>query len=333
MFKQLKAKIVFTSLLVFGVVFTGTMGYILLEGYTFLEALYMTITTIATVGYGEVKPLSDSGRIFTILLIVINIGVVAYAISSISSFFLDGHFAEFYRLNKMKQRIARLNNHVVVCGFGRNGKEACATLKRHGIPFVVIEKEESGFNDHDFGDVLHYIIDDATHEHVLMEAGVDRARALIATLPSDSENVFVVLTAREVSKNILIISRASLDTSVSKLRRAGANNIIMPDKIGGAHMGSLVINPDVNEFIDLVTGQSGSNIHIEEISLKDLHSLHGSTIKELNIRHATGVNVVGLKKSDGTYIINPEVDLALEQDMKLILLGTKEQMNRLKKMN
>jgi voltage-gated potassium channel len=331
MFKQLKARIVYASLLVFGVIFTGTVGYMFIEGYTFLEALFMTVTTIATVGYGEVKPLSDAGRVFTILLIIVNLGVFAYAISSISSFFFDGHFAEFYRLNKMKQRIARLNNHVVVCGFGRNGKEACATLKRHGIPFVVIEKEESSFDDHGFGDNLHYIIDDATNEHVLIEAGVERGRALISTLPSDSENVFVVLTAREVSKSILIISRASLDTSVSKLRRAGANNIIMPDKIGGAYMGSLVINPDVNEFIGLVTGQSGSSIHIEEVSMRDLKSLHGSTIKELNIRHATGVNVVGLKTEDGSYIINPEVDLPLSQNMKLILLGTREQMNRLKK--
>jgi voltage-gated potassium channel len=329
---RLRSKILFSISLIVSVVAIGTIGYQWIENYSWLQALYMTIITISTVGYGEVQTLSDEGRIFTIILIISNIGIFAYSISSISSYFLDGYFFKNYRLNKMKQRIAKLNHHVVVCGFGRNGKEACHTLKRHRIPFVVIEKEEGAFDDQDLGDALHYLIDDSTHENVLLEAGVERARALVTTLPGDAENVFVVLTARELNKNMLIISRASLDTSVSKLRRAGANNIIMPDKIGGAHMASLVINPDVKEFIDLVTGQSGSSIHIEEMSLRDLSHFHGSTIRELNIRHTTGVNVVGLKREDGSYVINPEVDTPLLEGMKLILLGTEEQMKRLRQM-
>ena len=327
---MLRSKIVFSISLIVSIVAIGVIGYQLIEGFDFLQALYMTVITISTVGYGEVKTLSDYGRIFTIFLIVTNLGIFAYSISSISSYFMDGHFFINYRLNKMKQRIEKLSGHVVICGFGRNGKEACHTLNRHRIPFVVIEKDETAFNDHDLGDELHYLVDDSTHENVLLEAGIERAQALITTLPGDAENVFVVLTARELNKGVLIISRASLDTSVSKLRSAGANNIIMPDKIGGAHMASLVINPDVREFIDLVTGQSGSSIHIEEMALKDLSHYHGSTIRELNIRHTTGVNVVGLKHEDGTYLINPEVDTQLNLGMKLILLGTKEQMKRLK---
>lgn len=331
--RRLKNRLLFALALLLLIIVFGTVGYVLIEDYSWLEALYMTIITMATVGFQEVRPLSDAGRIYTIVLIVTNLGTFAYSISVISAYFMEGDFFKNYKHNKMKKRIAELSGHVIVCGFGRNGREVCYTLKRKGIDFVVIEKNKSQLEEAQEAGELIYIEDDATHEHVLKEAGIGRARALITALPDDAANVFVVLSARELKDNLLIISRASNDTSVSKLRRAGANNIIMPDKIGGAHMASLVSSPDVKEFIDIISGQEGSAIQIEEMSLLDFQGKwNGLSIKDLNIRHMSGVNVIGLKLPDGQYVVNPEVNYPLTRDMKLILLGTREQMDRLRTM-
>ena len=309
----------------------GVVGYILIENYSFLEALYMTVITAATVGFQEVKPLSESGRIFTIILIVTNLGIFAYAISIITGTIADGNFFELYKINKMKNKIAEMRNHVIVCGYGRNGKEACVMLKRNKIKFVVIENKKELTEEDSLNEDFYFLNEDATKDETLLSAGIKNARGLITTLPNDADNVYAVLTARELNHSLTIISRASTDSSVKKLKRAGANNVIMPDKMGGAHMASLIIHPDVKEFLDLISAQSDSEIKIDEMTLKKINQkFKGNTIDELGIREKTGVNVIGLKNEDGTFTVNPSVDQYLKGDVKLILLGTREQMNKLK---
>lgn len=330
---KLRYRIFLALLLILIPICVGVIGYMVLEEYTFIEALYMTVITVATVGFQEVKPLNDAGRIFTIFLIITNLGIFAYAISFITSILIQTDFFEKYKMNKMKNKIASLHGHVIVCGYGRNGKEACEMLKRNHIKHVVLESKKELNEELLSNENFYFLNEDATQEQSLLNAGIKNARGLITTLPDDADNVYVVLTARELSQKITIISRASNDNSVTKLRRAGASNVIMPDKIGGAHMASLIIHPDVKEFIDLISVQSDAEVKIEEMSLKRIkEKISGNTIDELNIRNSTGVNVLGLKKADGTYIINPEINQKLDEDVKLILLGTREQMNKLKQL-
>jgi voltage-gated potassium channel len=303
----------------------------MIEQYTFIEALYMSVITIATIGYGEVRPLTDGGRIFTIVLIVTNLGVFAYALSLITSILVQNEFFDNFRTNKMRNKIASLRNHVIVCGYGRNGKEACEMLKRNGIKHVVLESKKELTEESSHHDDFFFLNEDATKDESLIDAGINYAKGLITTLPNDADNVYVTLTARELNQRLTIISRASADASFSKLKRAGANNVIMPDKIGGAHMASLIVHPDVKEFIDIISGQSGEAVQIEEIMIEDIRKkFSGSTIKEMNLRFATGVNVIGLKNKDGSYTVNPDIGISIDDGVKLILLGTVQQMQKLK---
>ncbi|MCA0428080.1 MAG: potassium channel protein [Bacteroidetes bacterium] len=325
-------KLLSVLLLILVPVSIGVTGYMLIENASFLDALFMTITTVATVGYGEVFPLSDAGRIFTIFLILSNLGIVVYALSLLGRFVAEGHFFEHWKLKRMKDEIARLQNHVIVCGFGRNGQAACETLRKNGLKYVVIENRmeliQHGLED---ASLEFYLNEDATHDETLLHAGINNARGLITTLPDDASNVYVTLTARELNANITIISRASAPASLSKLKRAGANNVIMPDRIGGAHMASLIVLPDIKEFIDVISGQGGADVQLEEYKVEKLQKgFPGNTCRDLGIRVITGANVIGLRNPDGSYEVNPDIDRKLSPDDKLIILGSNAQMQKLR---
>lgn len=242
----------------------GTAGYIIIENLSFLEALYMTVITISTVGFAEVKPLSEAGRIFTIILILLNLGLFTYFVTLLSRFFSDGEFSKLYKQIKMENSINHLQQHVIICGFGRNGKESAQILFNNKIPFVVLEQKNEKETDLGF-EVDHFLKGDATKDGALLEAGIKNARALITSLPVDADNLFVVLTAKQLNPNIQVISRASQDSSVNKLKIAGADNVIMPDKIGGAHMATLVMLPDVMEMLSIMSTQSNDHFRIAEI--------------------------------------------------------------------
>ncbi|HET6991689.1 MAG TPA: potassium channel family protein, partial [Bacteroidia bacterium] len=245
------------------VIFIGTVGYMIIDPrFDFLDALYMTINTIGTVGFREVHPLTAGGEIFTIFLIITGFGTFAFAISSLTSYVLSGEFREYYRITRKLSAIEKLSGHVIICGFGRNGKQAAHILKKHDRRFVVIEQKKEVVDaiTHKYSDLV--LEGDSTQDEVLEKAGVHRASALITTLPIDADNLFIVLSARALNPKLVIISRASDDNSDKKLKTAGANNVIMPDKIGGAHMASLVLKPDVIEFIDHITGQGGPDINL-----------------------------------------------------------------------
>lgn len=309
----------------------GTIGYVVIEDYSFFDAFYMTVITVATVGYEEVHPLSNDGKVFTTFLIITSFGTFAYAVSSITRFVLDGEFNELFKNRKLSATIDKLSGHIIICGYGRNGRQAAQVLKRHKKRFVVIEKNIAitGAMTHQYNDLV--ITGDSTQDEILIKAGIHRASALITTLPVDADNLFIVLSARNLNKELTIISRASEDNSDLKLKIAGANNVIMPDKVGGAHMASLVTKPDVIEFIDMVTSESSENISLEEIALEGINpELKGKTLKDLEIRNKLGANIIGFKTNEGKYIINPSADTPIIENSKLFVLGTHEQLASLK---
>lgn len=315
--------------LVIFMILVGVAGYYFIEDYRLLDAIFMTIITIATVGYREVKELDDAGKIFTSFLIIFSIGTFAYAISVITRYVIEGEFRLFFKHYKVNKDIQKLKNHVIVCGYGRNGKQACQQLMSGEENFVVIENNPKVIEELRLDNNILFIEGDATEDEILLDAGLERAKALISALPSDAANVFVVLTARDKNSALKIISRASEDASEHKLKRAGADNVILPDKIGGTHMAALVTKPDVLEFIDHITGRI--NIRLEEILFSSLpESMRNKSIRELEIRNKTGANIIGFKTSDGEYVINPPPDTIMMQDAKLFVLGTQEQVARFK---
>lgn len=324
-------KFYYVSLVLFLISLTGIVGYMLIEGYSFGEAFYFTIITISTVGFQEIRPLSTPGRYFTAILIVTSFGTFAYALSAISSYLLDGEFRKHIRELKKIKRIKTMENHIIICGYGRNGRQIVQELESWGHTFLLIEKDENIVDSLQAEGKTNYYEGDATNDQVLINAGIKKARALITTLPEDADNVFVVLTAREMNPDLLIISRASQDTTDKKLRMAGADNVVMPDKVGGSHMVSLVIKPDVVEFFNHLSGQD-NNISLEEISYDSLPlEFKDKSIKDLHVRKRSGANIVGLKTIEGQYVLNPSPDTTICEGTKLFVLGMKNQIEDLKK--
>ncbi len=319
--------------LIIAITIIGTFGYHFLCNYPLFEAFYMTIITIATVGYGEVYPLDQAGRLFTAFLIIVSFGTFAYAVASLTRFVLDGEFNKLFKIRKLNAAIQKMSDHVIICGYGRNGRQAAQVLKKHKQRFIVIEKntELTNYMQHQYSDLV--INADAILDETLLKAGILSAKALITTLPVDADNLFIVLTARNLNPKLTIISRASEDNSDTKLKIAGANNVIMPDKVGGAHMASLVMKPDVLEFIDYIVVQGSDAINLEEITFENIpERFRNQTLKDLEIRNKSGANIIGFKTANGEYIINPSADTKIIPDAKIFVLGTGEQILKLKEL-
>ena len=321
----------FAGMLLLAVFVTGVIGYRVIEGYPLLDGLYMVVITIATVGYNEVHPLTDAGKVFTIFLILSSFGIFAYVITTVTRFIIDGGFRDYYLLKKLDRMINHTDNHVIICGYGRNGSQACRELTMHNQPFLVIENRESVIARIREDGIKLFLQGDATHDSVLERAGVQKAKALITTLPSDADNTFVVLTARHMNPKLTIISRASGNFSDVKLKRAGATNVIMPDKLGGIHMAKLVMQPDVVEFIDNILLYGDKKVRLEEILGADIHAcfLEG-TIGELQVRTDSRATIIGIKNAKGEYLYNPSPDEKITCHDKLFVLGTLEQIDQLK---
>lgn len=296
-----------------------------MEGFTFIEALYMTVITISTVGFQEVHPLDVAGKLFTIFLIVSGLGIFLYSVSIIAASIIEGELQQYFKDFRTKSGIRKMENHVIVCGFGRNGSQAVKELLSYKQSFIVIEQtKEVILKNQDTR--IKFIEGDSTIDEVLIRAGVKTAKALISTLPNDADNLFVTLTARSLNKNLKIISRASSDSSENKLRVAGVNNVVMPEKVGGAHMATLVIKPDVVEFLNRIAVQDGEATNLEEIVFSELSAKYREKrIDELDIRKVSGANIVGFKTPEGDYIVNPSPETILIPNSKLFVLGTPEQ--------
>ncbi len=328
-FKSRLYKAIFFSVLILSI---GVGGYLMLFDYSFIDALYMTIITITTIGFGEVHPFGTGEKIFTIGLILSSLFIFGYAVSSFSEYLISGQFFHQLKIKKVQKKIEKLKGHTIVCGYGRNGKQAISKLNSYKKDFVIVEKHEDVIKQLDEKGMLN-IEGDATTDEALIKAGILNADNLITVLPSDADNLFVVLTASQLNKNCKIISRASKETSYSKLKIAGADNVIMPDKLGGAHMASLVVTPDVIEFVDRLTIEGDTTANLEEIAIDNLPEEYlNRTILDLDLRNKTGCTVIGYRTPDKEYIINPDASLELRAGANLIVLGRPEQIIKLREL-
>ncbi|MBJ2175543.1 potassium channel protein [Aureibaculum sp. A20] len=327
-----KPKLYIALLLFIGVICVGVFGYMYFSDDTFINALYMTIITITTVGFGEVHPLSQSERLFTIFLILMSVLTLGYAASVITQYIASGEFLKNIKTKKVQKTIDKLSGHTIVCGYGRNGKQATVKLIKYKKPFVIIENNEERILEIEEQNLL-YIKGDATIDDFLVKAAIGKASSLITALPSDANNLYVVLSARQLNKELTIVSRASNDSSDAKLRIAGANNVIMPDKLGGEHMASLLVTPDIVEFVDKLAADSENATHLEEIVVDNLpKEFLLKSIRDLDLRKKTGCSVIGFKTPDHEYIINPDAETKLVMDSKLIILGSAKQIQKLNKL-
>ncbi len=319
----------FVGLLV-GVITSGTIGFMFIEDWSFVDSLFMTIITISTVGFREVHPLSSYGMIFTSVLIILSFGTFAYALKSITNFLAGGEYKRYVKDKKILKEMNRLQKHVIICGFGRVGMQVAEDLKAHGTKFVVIENNEEIISEYEGQPGYLFLKGDSTLDENLVRAQISTAKALICCLPKDADNLYVVLSAREIKNNLFIVSRASNQSTVNKLKIAGAQNVIMPDAIGGSHMASLISNPDVMEFLDIIRVQGYKGANIESISFNELpDQFKNKTIGQLEAKRLTGVTIIGFKTPDGEYLINPDFEIEVVAQSKLFVLGSPEQIEKL----
>lgn len=331
MIRLMRSKIVLALSLMVVVLLFGVIGYKMLSDFTWIEAIYMTIITVTTVGFSEVRPLDANAKIFTVFLIVTSVFIFGFAISVVTEYILGRNSLELLKKKRVKKQIDDLTNHVVVCGFGRNGMQAAEKLIAYNKPFVVIEKDKEIIERHE--EEILFVEGDANEDDVLIQAGIDRAQYLITAVPDDAANLFIVLSARQLNRNLFIISRASQITSVKKLEFAGANKVIMPDKIGGDHMASLVVMPDLITFLDQLSIEGEHTTNLEEVSIEDFtNQMDCHSLRDLDLRRKTGCTIIGYIDPNGTYVINPEADLVLQPKSKVIVLGRPEQIRKLNQM-
>ncbi len=331
MLKLLRSKIYLAVVFIISILFIGVLGYRYIANFGWLDALYMTIITVTTVGFREVRPLDADAKLFTVILIIVSVFIFAYAISVITEYIISRNSLQLLKKKKVKSMINSMTGHTIVCGYGRNGMQASVRLKTYKRPFVVIENDKQLIEKHE-NDVL-FIEGDANEDEILLRAGVKRASNLIVTLPDDAANLFVVLSARQLNNELFIISRASQLGSHKKLELAGADKVIMPDKIGGDHMASLVVLPDLITFMDKLSVEGEHTTNLEEVAIEDFGGPEKcNSLRDLDLRRKTGCTIIGYITPDGTYIINPEADLPLQPRSKVIVLGRPEQIQKLNEM-
>jgi len=311
-------KILSILLLLLVIIIFGILGYIFIEKYTFIESLWQTVITLSTVGFGELKPLSSSGRLFTILLIMVGFAVFGYGLTTLTRIIIEGEIKNVFRNRKMEKDINNLKDHVIICGYGRLGKQAALELEKWKKPYVIIEADENiSVHLQDSSELV--VIGDATEDETLIRAGIKNAMGLIAALTDDVKNLFVTLTARKLNPVLTIVTKAEEDSSEAKLLSAGANKIISPAQIGGKRMASMLINPEVVNFLDVVISEKDIDLSMQEVKIQKNSVIEGLSIKDANIPRE--IKVIGLKKEEEGMIINPPSNAVLNADNILIVLG------------
>ncbi len=300
----------------------GTLGYIAIEGWDTLDALYMTVITLGTVGFREVHDLSAAGKIFTMLLIFFGVGVIGYIVGSLAQIMFEGQFQRIFGRKKVEKAIAALEGHYIICGFGRIGSLICREFAAKPLPFVVVEKDVAMIElmEQD-GNPYLFLRGDATADDVLLKAGIRKARGLISVVTSDTENVYITLTARGLNPDLFILARAGEEGSELKLKRAGANKVVSPYLIGGSRMAQAILRPTVVDFIEIATGREHMELQMEEILIPSQSGFAGETLASSGFRKETGVIIVGVKKQSGKMVFNPESHTRIEAHDTLIVLG------------
>lgn len=300
----------------------GVLGYTTIERWTILEALYMTVITLSSVGFMEVHPLSDPGRIFTMILILCGSGVLIYGISVITAFVVEGELTDALRRRAMDNKIRRLQAHYIICGMSQTGRYVLDELVKTNKDFVVIEKDPEKVKQLIRENIL-CIEGDATHDAVLLKAGITQAKGAITALRSDAENLFVVITAKRLNPALRVISKAVEEESEQKIRMVGADSVVIPSYIGGLRMASEMIRPSVVSFLDIMLRSKDSTIRVEEIEIPEGSLFIGKTLQQTTILGTEGVTVVALKdRKKDTYIFNPSTQTVLTADHTLIVIGS-----------
>ncbi len=310
------------------IVLFGTVGYILIEGWEFLDALYMTIITISTVGFSEVHHISKAGRLFTIVLVFFGVGFTLYIAAAVVQFMVEGRIRIILGRRRLEKKIDRMKNHYIVCGYGRIGRVLCKNLKRKPLDLVVVEKNPELTSVMDADGVL-YISGDAADEENLIRAGIKRAKGLVAVLASDADNVFLVLTARQLDPDLLIIARASQEESKSKLRAAGANTVESPYDMGAASMAHRIIRPTVTSFLALAFAHKRKDIQMEEIPVSASSELVNVMLKDTGIRQKYNLIIIAIKKQDNSMLFNPSFEATIEVGDTVIAVGEEANLQKL----
>lgn len=309
----------------------GVFGYKFLLNYSWVDAIYMTVITITTVGFNEVVALDSVGKIFTVFLILTSVTTYLFAVSILTEYIANGSILKRLNTKKMDKKIEKLKNHTIIVGFGRNGKQAAMKLEKSEREYLVIDSKQDIIETVEGNEIL-CIKGDGTDDEVLDRAGVQKAHSMILALPSDADNLFISISAKQKNPNLLVISRATNESSYKKMLIAGADNVIMPDKIGGDHMASLVVSPDLIEFVDRITVDGDCDTNLRELKIEgNLSYFENKSIMDLDIRRKTGCSVIGLKLPSGEYQVNPDPNSKLELGSNIIVLGNPDQIETLKK--
>lgn len=313
------------------IVVIGTAGYMLIEGWKLLDSIYMTIITLTTVGYSETIPLSDGGRVFTILLIFSGFGFFVYMAGAVVQFMVEGQIRTILGRRRLDKKIDKLRNHYIVCGYGRIGQVICNTLAANPLDIVVIEKNPDLIQSMDKDGVL-YIAGDASTEINLIKAGINHALGLIAVLATDADNVFLVLTARQLNPHLSIIARAGHHESKSKLIAAGANRVESPYDMGAASMAQRILRPTVTNFLDLAFADQRKDIRMEEIPVSAKSALVNIMLRDSGIRQKYNLIIIAIKKPDGKMIFNPSFEATLDAGDTVIAVGEESNLYKLEKL-
>ncbi len=324
-----RKKLIISLILFIVVLLSGTAGYYFIEGWEVFDSLYMTVITLSTVGFHEIEPLSKAGKAFTIGLIFFSLGVVAFAVNYGLKAIFEGEIQDVFGRRKLKKTLDSLQNHYIVCGYGRMGKVICKELKHKGIQTVIVEKERQEL---DVDDDAIIIYGDATRDDLLKSVGIEKAKGLISVLDSDAQNLYVVLSARGLNKNLFIVARANEEGADYKLTRAGADKVVSPYHIGGVRIAHTILKPTVVDFLELTAKAGNMEIQIEEVVVEEASSLAGKTIKEADIRAKNWVVIVALKKDNGKIVFNPRADTLIEVGDKVAVIGEPEHFSQFEKM-
>jgi voltage-gated potassium channel len=313
------------------VILVGILGYTLMEKWTPLEAIYMVITTLFTVGFQEVRPLSPAGKIFTMFIIVAGVGSAIYAAGQAVEIIVEGEMTGYRKRRRMNKTIKEMKDHYIICGFGRVGHQVAQVFEASRVPFVVIDSKKETIEELETKDIPG-IIGDATHDNVLAEAGIQNARGLVACSDSDVANVYVTLSARVLNPSLNIVARAGFKDTEKKLIRAGANRVISPYFISGVRMAALATRPVASDFLDLVTHGGQVDFSLFEITIPDGSPLIHKSVAEADISNTSGVSVLAVRKGSGSFELQPKAKSKIESGDVLVVLGTQEQFDALEKM-
>ena len=323
-----KKLILSVSLLIFINAF-GVAGYMIIEGWNFRDSLFMTVITITTVGYGVVHDLSPAGEIFTIVLLVVGVGIILYLLGTEAKLLLEGQLADLIWRKRLERKIRELKDHYIICGFGRMGKTIAKEFSSKDMDILIIEK--NSVPEIEKGEFL-ILEGDANNEDVLKSAGIENAKGLISVLPTDAENLFLVLSARELNPNLFIVTRASEESSERKILRAGADRVVSPYYTGGIRIANSILKPAVVDFIEYATKTGNLELQLEEILLNEGSKLSGMTLEDTGIGRDMGVIIVAIKRQDGTMEFNPNSTSIINSGDTLVALGETSKLKELEKL-